>query len=168
MFSFIVNFFNVFLYYPLFNSLVLIYNYIPGHDFGIAIILLTIIIRLILYPLSVKALQSQKALQKFQPQLQELQKKYKDDKEKQAKETLELYRKEKINPFSGLFLAMIQLPILIALYNVFWKGLKPEELGHLYGFISNPAHINAMFLGLGSCIIAKNKPENGLIFSLRY
>lgn len=148
MFSFIVSIFDIFLYNPLFNSLVLIYNYLPGHDFGLAIIILTIIIRFLIYPLSVKALNSQKALQKLQPQLQELQKKYKDDKEKQAKETLEIYRKEKINPFSGLFLALIQLPILIALYNVFWNGLKPGELSHLYYFISNPVNINAMFLGL--------------------
>ncbi len=147
MFGFIVHFFNLFLYFPLFNFLVLIYNYIPGHDFGLAIIFLTIIIRLIIYPLSVKALKSQKALADLQPQLRQLQEKYKDDKEKQAKETLELYRREKINPFSGLFLALVQLPILIALYNVFWNGLKPEQLVNLYGFISNPGTINAMFLG---------------------
>lgn len=146
MFEFVVNFFDFFLYFPLFNALVLIYDYLPGHDFGLAIIFLTLIIRIILYPLSVKALKSQKALQKFQPQIQELQKKYKDDKEKQAKETLELYRKEKINPFSGLLLALIQLPILIALYRVFWNGLKPEELQYLYAFVANPVHINAMFL----------------------
>jgi YidC/Oxa1 family membrane protein insertase len=78
----------------------------------------------------------------------ELQKKYKGDKEKQAKETLELYKKEKINPFSGLLLAFIQLPILIALYQVFWNGLKPAELTGLYGFVSNPGVINAMFLNI--------------------
>jgi len=148
MFQFIVNFFNLFLYFPLFNSLVLIYNYVPGHDFGLAVILLTIIIRLIIYPLSAKALVSQKALSNLQPQLRQLQEKYKDDKERQAKETLELYRREKINPFSGLFLALIQLPILIALYNVFWNGLKPGELNNLYGFVANPVNINSMFLGL--------------------
>jgi YidC/Oxa1 family membrane protein insertase len=114
----------------------------------VAIICLTIIIRIILYPIAVKALASQKILQKLQPELQEVQKKYKDDKEKQAKETLELYRREKINPFSGLFLAILQFPVLIALYRVFGQGLKPEELGQLYGFITNPLHINSMFLGL--------------------
>ncbi len=148
MFGFIVTFFDVILYFPLFNALVLIYDYFPGHDFGIAIIVLTIIIRLIIYPLSVKALKSQRALAKLQPQLQEIQKKYKDDKEKLAKETLELYRTEKINPFSGLFLALIQLPILIALYRVFWNGLKPEALLNLYHFVLNPGHINPTFLGL--------------------
>lgn len=148
MFEFLANFFDVALYHPLFNSLVLIYNYIPGHDFGIAIIVLTILIRIILYPVSVKALNSQKTLQALQPKIQEIQKKYKDNKEQLAKETLELYRKEKINPFSGLFLALIQLPILIALYTVFWKGLNPAELTNLYSFVSNPGQINAIFLGI--------------------
>ncbi len=148
MFEFIVTFYNIFLYFPLFNALILVYNYTPGHDFGLAIIFLTIIIRVILYPLSVKALTSQKALQKLQPQLLELQKKYKDDKEKQAKETLELYRREKINPFSGLLLALIQFPILIALYRVFWNGLNPKELSYVYSFIANPLQIHSTFLGL--------------------
>jgi len=148
MFEFLINFFNITLYHPLFNSLVLLYNYLPGHDFGLAIILLTIIIRIILYPVSVKALKSQKTLQALQPKIQEIQNKYKNNKEQLAKETLSLYRQEKINPFSGLFLALVQLPILIALYTVFWKGLNPSELTNLYSFVSNPGQINAIFLGI--------------------
>src|SRR3989344_2673573 len=148
MFEFLINFFNITLYHPLFNSLVLLYNYLPGHDFGLAIILLTIIIRIILYPVSVKALKSQKTLQALQPKIQEIQNKYKNNKEQLAKETLGLYRQEKINPFSGLFLALVQLPILIALYIVFWKGLNPSELTNLYSFVSNPGQINAIFLAV--------------------
>jgi len=147
MFGFLVNTFDIVLYKPLFNALVLIYNYLPWRDLGLAIIILTLAIRFILYPLSVKALNSQKTLQNLQPKLQEIQKKYKNDKEKQAKETFELYRKEKINPFSGFFLALVQLPILIALYRVFWLGFKPEELVNLYSFVFNPSHINTIFLG---------------------
>ena len=146
MFKSLINFFYVILYQPLFNSLVILYNYFPGHDFGIAIILLTVIIRVILFPISVKAVKSQKGLQKLQPQMQEIQKKYKDDKEKQAKEILELYKKEKINPFSGLLLAFIQLPILIALYQVFWQGIKSKEVMGLYSFVINPGQINYLFL----------------------
>jgi len=146
MFESLSHLFYVVLYQPLFNGLVFLYNYIPGHDFGVAIIFLTIIIKVILYPTSVKAVKSQKNLQKLQPQIQEIQKKYKNDREKQAKETLELYKKEKINPFSGLLLALIQLPILIALYQVFWNGLDPKKLETLYSFISNPGQINPMFL----------------------
>ena len=148
MFDFIINIFDFFLYRPLFNALVLLYNYIPGHDFGIAVILLTIIIRVVLYPIAVKSLNSQKVIQKIQPKIKEIQKKYKDDKEKLAKETFEIYRKEKINPFSGLFLALAQLPILIALYRVFWQGLKQSELANLYNFVLNPVVINANFLGI--------------------
>jgi YidC/Oxa1 family membrane protein insertase len=148
MFEFIGIFFNIFLYKPLFNSLVLFYNILPGHDFGIAIIALTLAIKFILYPLSVKAFKSQKVLQDLQPKVKEIQNKYKDDKEKLAKATLDLYKNEKINPFSGFFLAFVQLPILIALYNVFWQGLKPEQLNNLYSFISNPSQINPMFLGM--------------------
>ena len=148
MFETLIKIFDTLLYHPLFNFLILLYNYLPGHDFGIAVILLTVAIKLVLYPVSVKALNSQKALQKLQPKVQEIQKKYKDDKEQLTKETLDLYRREKINPFSGLFLAVIQLPILIALYTVFWKGLNPGELSNLYGFVLNPGQINAVFLGL--------------------
>ncbi len=155
MFESIINFFYIILYQPLFNSLVALYNYIPGHDFGIAIIFLTIIIRIILFPISVKSVNSQRGLQKLQPKIQEVQKKYKDDKEKQAKEILALYKSEKINPFSGLLLALIQLPILLALYRVFWNGLNPKELATLYSFISNPKHINALFLH----IIDLSKPN---------
>lgn len=155
MFDFLVNFFYVILYQPLFNLLVILYNYIPGHDFGVAIIFLTLIIRIVLFPISVKAVKSQKALQKLQPKMQEIQKKYKDDKELQAKEMLELYKTEKINPFSGLLLALIQLPILIALYQVFWNGLNPKELSGLYWFVTNPGQISALFFH----IIDLSKPN---------
>ena len=160
MFGAITNFFYIILYRPLFNCLVLLYNYVPGHDFGMAIIFLTVLIRVVLYPISVKAVKSQRGLLKLQPQMQEIQKKYKEDKEKQAKEILELYKKEKINPFSGLLLALIQLPILIALYRVFWQGLNPKELAVLYSFVANPGHINALFLH----IIDLSKPN--LIFAI--
>lgn len=148
MFESLAHFFYLILYQPLFNSLVLIYNFIPGHDFGLSIIVLTLVIKIILFPISQKAAVSQKKLQELQPKIQEIQKNTKDNKEKQAREILDLYKTEKINPFSGLFLAIIQIPILIALYQVFWSGLNPKELVGLYGFVSNPGQINAMFLGL--------------------
>lgn len=155
MFESIINFFYVILYQPLFNLLVLFYNYIPGHDFGVAIIFLTILIRIALYPLSVKTVNSQRNVQKLQPKVKEIQQKLKDDKERQAKEILDLYKKEKINPLSGLLLAIIQLPILIALYQVFWQGLNPKELAGLYSFVQNPGQINALFLN----VINLSKPN---------
>jgi YidC/Oxa1 family membrane protein insertase len=143
-----MNIFSILLYQPLFNALIVLCNYVPWHDFGIAIILLTIIIRIILFPISVKAIKSQRALQKIQPKIKELQIKYKDDKEKQAKELLNIYKEEKINPLVGLVLALIQLPILIALYWALKSGLDPKELVNLYSFVSHPNHINALFLGI--------------------
>jgi len=145
--NFLISAFNIVLYQPLFNALVLLYNYIPGNDFGIAIIILTIFIRFLFYPLSAKGIRSQKALSDIQPKIKEIQEKYKQDKEKQTKELMELYKKEKINPFSGCLPLLIQFPVIIALYRVFWGGLDPEKLQLLYGFISSPGAINSMFLG---------------------
>lgn len=160
MFEQIVYLFDIILYRPLFNALVLLCNYIPGHDFGIAVILLTLFIRIVLYPIAVKTINSQKVLQKLQPQIEEIKNKYKNDKEKLAKETLDLYKKEKINPFSGLFLGLVQLPVLIALYKVFWQGVQPAELQNLYSFVLNPVNINTAFLGL----IDLSKPN--IIFAI--
>jgi YidC/Oxa1 family membrane protein insertase len=140
--------FKVILYQPLFNALVLLYMYLPGRDFGLAVIVLTVLIRLILYPSMVSSLRSQKALTEIQPKLQAIQQKYKDDKEKQTKEMMALYQQEKINPFGGCLPLLIQLPILIALYRVFWRGLNPDSMQHLYSFIPNPGTINPSFLGL--------------------
>ena len=122
MFDLIISFYNTVLYQPLFNALILLYEYFPGHDFGIAIVVLTLIIRFALYPSSAQAIKSQEAMARLQPKIKELQDKYKDNKEQQAKEIMELYQKEKINPFSGCLPLLIQLPILIALYQVFLKG----------------------------------------------
>jgi len=143
----IVNIFNQALYLPLFNALVWLYNVIPGNDLGIAIIALTILIRFILYPLSKKAIQSQKAISQLQPKIKEIQKKYKN-KEEQAKAMMELYKKHKVNPMSGCLPILVQLPLLIALYRVFFNGLNPESLNLLYDFVSRPDSLNVVFLGL--------------------
>ena len=143
-----VSAFNLILYQPLFNALVLLYQYLPGRDFGIAVIVLTILTKIIFYPFGTKAIRSQKNLQDLQPKLQEIQSKYKDDKEKQVKETMELYKREKVSPFSGCLPLLVQFPILIALYQVFWKGLQPEQMINLYSFVANPGVIDPSFLGL--------------------
>ncbi len=143
----IVTIFNEVLYRPLFNALVWLYNIIPGNDLGVAIVVLTILIRFIFYPLSKKAIQSQKAISVLQPKIKEIQKKYKN-KEEQAKVMMELYKKYKVNPMAGCLPILIQLPILIALYRVFFSGLNPETLDILYSFIQRPDTLNLMFLGL--------------------
>lgn len=146
--GFIFNLFNLFLYQPLFNILVFLYNIIPGHDFGIAIIILTVLIKFLLYPLGSKAIKSQKVFSELQPKVKELQDKYKDNKEKQAQELMALYKREKINPFAGLLPVAIQIPVLIALYKIFWTGLKNDQMNLLYSFNSAPNVINSGFLGI--------------------
>ena len=144
----LINAFNVILYQPLFNALILLYEHLPGHDFGVAVIALTVIIRLLFYPLMVQSIKSQKSLSELQPKIQEIQSKYKNDKEKQARATMELYQKEKINPFGGCLPLLAQLPILIALYRVFWKGFQPEAMDMLYSFVPHPGIIDPTFLGI--------------------
>jgi len=136
------------LYAPFLNVLVLLYQYLPGHDFGIAVIVLTLLIRLLLYPLMARAIRSQKVMAELQPKIQEIQERFKNDREKQAKETMGLYQKEKINPFGGCLPLLIQMPILIALFRVFWEGLRPEEMTNLYSFVPHPGIINPTFLGI--------------------
>ena len=133
---------------PIFNFLVYLYNVIPGQDLGIAIIVLTIAIRLLLFPLNKKSIVSQRALQKVQPQIEELKAKYKDQKDKLGKEMMALYKREKINPFSSCLPLLIQLPILIAVYRVFIHLLNGDSLERfLYPFVTHPGVIDTWAFG---------------------
>lgn len=140
--------FHAFLYQPLFNGLILFYNTVAFADLGIAIVLLTVLIRLILYPLFYKSFKNQAVMQKIQPELQKIQHEHKENKEKQAQALMELYRRHNVNPFSSFFLLFVQLPVLIALYQVFLKGFADAALADLYTFVANPGHINTLSVGL--------------------
>ena len=143
-----VEFFNTFLTQPLFNLLIFIYDTVPGNDIGVAIVILTILIKLALYPLSQQSIKGQKALQDLQPKIEELKKKYKNDKETMAKETMELYKREKVNPLSSCLPLLIQLPFLIAVFHMFNQGFEAESLKMLYSFVPNPGQVNPVSLGL--------------------
>jgi len=138
------NIFNTILVDPLLNVLVFAYDYIP--DIGIVIILITALVRLALMPSFHKSLKHQKALADLQPKMDEIKHKYKDDKEQQAKAMMELYKVHKVNPLSSCLPLLIQLPILIALYQVFIKSLNGSELEGLYSFVKDPGTISPMFL----------------------
>ena len=135
------------LYRPLFNAVVFLYDILPGHDFGLAIIALTTIIRVLFFPLSIKTVRSQKAMNSLSPKLQEIKQKFKNDKSAQSMETMKLYKENNINPLAGCLPLLIQLPILIGLYQAFIAGLKPENLNMLYGFVSNPGVVNKISFG---------------------
>lgn len=138
--------FNTILVYPLLNLLVFMHQYIP--DIGAVIIILTVIIRLILLPSFHKSLKHQRELQKLQPKMQEIKEKHKDDQEKQAAAMMELYRVHKVNPLSSCLPVLIQLPLLLALYQVFMRSLNGQMLEGLYNFVPDPGHIYPMFLNL--------------------
>lgn len=148
MFGFFSIIYNEILYRPLLNALFLFYQYLPGHDFGVAIIVLTILIKVLLYPLGISAIKYQKGLSELQPEIQKIQKQYKDDKEKQGLRLMQLYKEKGVNPFSGCLPLLAQLPILIALYQVFGKGLSLAATDSLYGFVPRLNEVNTVFLGI--------------------
>jgi YidC/Oxa1 family membrane protein insertase len=141
-------FIKTILYKPLFNALIFLVWLIPGHNVGVAIILLTIVVRLILLPSSLKSARQQKRMQDLQPQIKELQEKYKDDKQKQSQALMEFYKENKINPLGSCLPLLIQLPILIILYYVFINGLNTSRFDLLYSWMPRPEFINTAFLGL--------------------
>ena len=120
---------NTILLEPMLNFLVLMSKYFLG-SFGIAVIVLTIIIRLLMFPLTMKQLQSSKAMQAIGPKMKELQKKYAKDKQKLNQETMKLYKEEGVNPLGCAFPMLIQFPIWIALYQSVIQALAytPENL----------------------------------------
>jgi len=132
---------------PILNLLVWLHNVIPGNDFGWAIIALTIIIKIVLLPLSAKSLKSQKALQDIQPKINKIKAEHKDNKELLGKEMMNLYKQEKVSPFSSCLPLLIQFPFLIAIYQVLRTGLENGSLDKLYSFVARPEIVDTMFLG---------------------
>lgn len=109
---------------PVFNLLVLIYALLPGHNFGMAIIIFTIIVRLLMWPLVKKQLHHAKAMRELQPELKRIKKESKGDKQKESQLVMELYKEREINPFSSIGLLIVQIPILIALYSCIQRIVK--------------------------------------------
>ncbi len=118
----------------------------PYGDVGLAVILLTILVKVVLYPLTKKSIQSQLAMKRLEPELEKIKKQY-PNKEEQAKKTMELYKTAKTNPFSGCLVMIIQIPVILALYYVFYSGFAAGEEKLLYSFIKAPEHFNTLFLG---------------------
>ena len=142
------NFFNFILFKPLFNALIFLHETVALKDLGLAIILLTILIRFILYPVFQKSIRDQRALQEIQPKLKKIQEEHKKDRVKQSEAMMAVYKEHKLNPFSPFLTLLIQLPVLIALYKVFQTILTPEFSKYLYSITPIPQSINYSFLGL--------------------
>src|SRR3989304_9328278 len=148
----ISTFFHAVFYNPIYNALVALVALVPGGDVGIAVILLTIVIRLILLPFSLSAARTQRSMKVLEPKIKALKEKHKGDKEKEALETLSLYREEKVNPFASILTVFIQIPVLLALYWVFYyepfSTVSAINAARLYSFTPMPQTGPLEFLGI--------------------
>lgn len=145
----ISSFFHTFFYNPIYNALVALVALVPGSDVGVAVIILTVIIRLILLPFSLSAARTQRAMKILEPKIKALKETHKDDKEREAIETLALYKEAQVNPFASILIALIQIPILLALYWVFTSEHFPAiNTALLYVLTPIPHSASLEFLGL--------------------
>jgi YidC/Oxa1 family membrane protein insertase len=133
---------------PLLNALIFLYETIAFKDLGLAIILLTLLIRILLFPVFQKSAEHQAAIQQLQPKIKKIQEEHKSNKEAQSQAMVSLFKEHKVNPFSGFFFLLIQLPIIIALYHIFTQIIQPDVLNNLYAITPRPDRIIPDFLGL--------------------
>ena len=138
--------FHTIFYLPMYNFLVFLVGILPGGNIGLAVIVLTFIIKLALFPLSQKSISTQAKMRKIEPEMKRIKEKFKDQKE-QAQKIMELYKEHNLNPFSGCFLILLQLPVIFALYYVFLQGFKFDAT-ILYPFIHLPPQVSSSFLGI--------------------
>lgn len=139
--------FHTIFYEPIYNLLAVVLTFLPLHDIGGAIIVVTCIVKFILLPLNISALKSQYLMKRIEGEMKRMKEKYKDTPQEMSKHMMELYKKEGINPLSSLFSLIVQIPIVFALYFVFSKGMfnDPESL---YSFVTFPETLHLMAFGL--------------------
>lgn len=141
--------FHNLLYVPIYNLLIFFVDIVPNGDVGIAVILATVVVKLIIAPFSISAVKTQRRMKFVEPQMKELRVKYKGDREKLALETLSLYKNNGIRPFASILVTFLQLPVIIALYLVFrHEHLLSPNTSLIYHFVALPTHISPLFLGI--------------------
>ncbi|HEY4515967.1 MAG TPA: YidC/Oxa1 family membrane protein insertase [Candidatus Paceibacterota bacterium] len=144
-----ISFFKIIIYTPLYNALVFILDVLPVADIGLSVIVLTLLVKVILYPLAKKTSVTQLQMKEHQSELDEIREKYKDNREAQALKTMEFYKKYKINPFSSFVTILIQIPIIYSLYHIFtYAGFPSVNSEMLYSFVQAPEVVSTNFLGL--------------------
>ncbi len=167
------HFFTLIFYQPLYNGLIFLFDLIPWANAGIVVILFTIFVKLIIFPLSIKATYAQMEMKEIEVDLQRIKEKYKNDKEQQTLKTVELYKEKNINPFAGFFVLLIQLPIIIGLYQIFLhSGLPVINKDLLYPFVSMPLPPVMSFLWItdiaGKSIVLAIFAGVSTFFQIRY
>lgn len=136
---------HLFFFDPVYNGLIFFIDTLPNGDVGIAVILITVTVKLVLFPLSIKAAKTQKVIKEIEPKIKTLKESI-TDKQEQARAIMALYKESGINPFASILLLFIQLPIVIALYLSVLK-LPAINQEVLYSFIPNPEIVSVLFLG---------------------
>jgi YidC/Oxa1 family membrane protein insertase len=155
-----MNLFDLLIVQPIFNVLILIYGILPGNDFGVALIIFTVLVRLIMWPMVKKQLHQTKVMREIQPELKKIKERTKGNKQLEAQLMMELYREKGVNPFSSIGLLIVQLPILIALYRVIviMTQSRDEMAKFTYNFlegipaiksvVANPDTFNETLFGI--------------------
>lgn len=131
--------FTTFIVQPIFNLLVFIYALLPGHNFGLAVILFTIVVRFLMWPLVKKQLHNATAMRKLQPELKRIKKEAAGNRQRESTLVMELYKERGINPFSSIGILIVQLPILIGLYIGLQKIISDpyQIVSFAYGSLQN-------------------------------
>lgn len=155
-----MNIFEVLIIQPIFNLLVGLYSIVPGGDFGVSLIIFTVLVRFALYPLVKKQLHQTKAMKKLQPELAKIKAETKGNKQMESMRMMDLYKQHGVNPFRSIVILFIQLPIFIALYQViriFTYDIDRvsqltygfmKNLGPVRQLIDNPSHFNEKLFGI--------------------
>jgi YidC/Oxa1 family membrane protein insertase len=139
--------FHTIFYDPIYNLLVTVLTYTPLHDIGAAILIVTLIVKIILLPLNLSALRSQYIMKKIEGEMNALKEEHKASPQEASKKMMELYKREKVNPFASLLVIIIQIPIIFALYRVFAHGLQMDPAS-LYSFLHFPENLHTLAFGL--------------------
>ncbi|MFA5132261.1 MAG: membrane protein insertase YidC [Candidatus Paceibacterota bacterium] len=139
--------FHTFFYEPVYNLLVAVLTYTPLHDIGAAIVIVTLLVKGLLLPLNLSALRSQYVMKRLEPEMNKIKELQKINPHDASKQMVELYKREKINPFASLFVVVIQIPVFFALYFVFSKGLHNDP-SSLYSFFTFPETLHTNAFGL--------------------
>lgn len=144
-------FFHTVLYTPIYNLLMFLTDILPGQDIGLAVIAATLIVKVLIMPLTFAGLRTQRAIKLIEPEMKKIREDLKDNKEEQARQMFALYKKYGVNPFAGILTLLIQLPIVISLYWVFNnKTLLAVDPSILYSFVAAPTAISPLFIGIFS------------------
>lgn len=161
--------FETFLIKPLYNAFIFLIGVAPSGDVGLAIIIMTIIVRAVFYPAFTASIRTQMGMQAVQGEIDEINTKFKDNPDEKAKRTMQLFKDKKIRPFAGFVAILVQIPIFIALYYAFFReGLPHIATNLLYSFVPAPATVNVEFLGFLNLLSTHNVILAAVVGGLQY